>query len=85
MQYNQGYQENILTYANTIHTSEGGTSLTGFKSALTRVFNSYIENNMEKKYKEIVLSGSDTREGISSIISVKLPPVQLSRYTKKEI
>ncbi len=83
MQYNQGYQENILTYANTIHTSEGGTALTGFKSALTRVFNSYIENDMEKKkYKDVVLSGSDTREGISAIISVKLPDPQFESQTK---
>ncbi|MBY9007226.1 MAG: DNA topoisomerase (ATP-hydrolyzing) subunit B [Candidatus Lokiarchaeota archaeon] len=82
MQYNQGYQENLLTYANTIHTSEGGTSLTGFKSALTRVFNSYIENNMEKKYKDITLSGSDTREGLSAIISIKLPDPQFESQTK---
>ena len=51
MQYNQGFQTNILSYANTINTVEGGVHLTGFKSALTRVFNSYIENYMEKKYK----------------------------------
>ncbi|MBN1216862.1 MAG: DNA topoisomerase (ATP-hydrolyzing) subunit B [Candidatus Lokiarchaeota archaeon] len=82
MQYNQGYQENILTYANTIHTSEGGTSLTGFKSALTRVFNSYIEKDMEKKYKDVVLSGSDTREGLSAVISVKLPDPQFESQTK---
>ncbi|MFX1304909.1 MAG: type IIA DNA topoisomerase subunit B [Promethearchaeota archaeon] len=82
MQYNQGYQTNILTYANTINTIEGGVHLTGFKSALTRVFNSYIENFMEKKYKDHVLSGSDTREGLSAIISVKLPEPQFESQTK---
>ncbi|MFX0000995.1 MAG: type IIA DNA topoisomerase subunit B [Candidatus Hodarchaeota archaeon] len=82
MQYNQGYQSNILTYANTINTIEGGVHLTGFKSALTRVFNSYIENFMEKKYKEHVLSGSDTREGLSAVISVKLPEPQFESQTK---
>ena len=56
MQYTQGYQTNILTYANTINTIEGGVHLTGFKSALTRTFNSYVENFMEKKYKGHVLS-----------------------------
>ena len=56
MQYNTTYQTNIQTYANTINTIEGGVHLTGFKSALTRTFNSYIENFMEKKYKEHVLS-----------------------------
>ncbi|TFG04147.1 MAG: hypothetical protein EU539_11385, partial [Promethearchaeota archaeon] len=67
MQYNQGYQMNILTYANTINTIEGGTHLTGFKSALTRTFNTYIDKCMEKKYKDHVLSGSDTREGLSAV------------------
>ncbi|MFX1494534.1 MAG: toprim domain-containing protein, partial [Promethearchaeota archaeon] len=82
MQYNQGYQTNILTYANTINTIEGGVHLTAFKSALTRTFNSYIENYMEKKYKDHVLSGSDTREGLSAVISVKLPEPQFESQTK---
>ncbi len=82
LQYNQGYQSNILTYANTINTIEGGTHLTGFKSALTRSLNSYIEKNMEKKYKDHILSGSDTREGLSAVISVKLPDPQFESQTK---
>lgn len=81
-QYNQGYHTNILSYANTINTIEGGTHLTGFKSALTRGFNSYIENYMEKKYKDHVLSGTDTREGLSAVISVKLPDPQFESQTK---
>jgi len=82
MQYNQSYQTNILTYANTINTIEGGVHLTGFKHALTRTFNSYIENFMEKKYKEHVLSGADTREGLSAVLSVKLPDPQFESQTK---
>ena len=82
MQYNTTYQANILTYANTINTIEGGVHLTGFKSALTRTFNSYIENFMDKKYKEHVLSGADTREGLSAVISVKLPDPQFESQTK---
>jgi DNA gyrase subunit B len=82
MQYNTTYQTNILTYANTINTIEGGVHLTGFKSALTRTFNSYIENFMDKKYKEHVLSGADTREGLSAVISVKLPDPQFESQTK---
>ena len=82
MQYSQGFQTNILSYANTINTIEGGVHLTGFKSALTRVFNSYIENYMEKKYKGQVLSGADTREGLSAIISMKLPDPQFESQTK---
>lgn len=82
MQYNHGYQTNILTYANTINTIEGGTHLTGFKSALTRTVNAYIENNMEKKYQDEVISGSDSREGLSTVISVKLPDPQFESQTK---
>lgn len=82
MQYNTTYQSNILTYANTINTVEGGVHLTGFKSALTRTFNSYVENFMDKKYKEHVLSGADTREGLSAVISVKLPDPQFESQTK---
>ncbi len=82
MQYNQGYQTNILTYANTINTIEGGVHLTGFKSALTRTFNSYIENFMEKKYKGHILSGADAREGLSAVISVKLHDPQFESQTK---
>ncbi len=81
-QYNQGFQTNILSYANTINTTEGGVHLTGFKSALTRGFNAYIENFMEKKYKDHVLTGTDTREGLSAIISVKLPDPQFESQTK---
>ncbi|MFO8019781.1 MAG: DNA topoisomerase (ATP-hydrolyzing) subunit B [Promethearchaeia archaeon] len=82
IQYNQGYQTNILTYANTINTIEGGTHLTGFKMALTRTINSYREESMAKKYKEIKLSGGDTREGLSAVISVKLPDPQFESQTK---
>jgi len=82
LQYNQGYQSNILSYANTINTIEGGTHLTAFKTALTRTYNSYIDNFMEKKYKEHLLSGSDSREGLSAVISVKLPDPQFESQTK---
>ncbi len=82
MQYTQEYQENILTYANTINTIEGGTHLTGLKSALTRTLNTYIEKNMDKKYKDLILSGSDTREGLSAVLSIKLPEPQFESQTK---
>lgn len=82
MQYNQGYQSNILSYANTINTLEGGVHLTAFKAALTRTYNSYIDNFMEKKYKEHLLSGPDSREGLSAVISIKLPDPQFESQTK---
>jgi len=82
MQYNQGYQTNILTYCNTINTIEGGTHLTGFKGSLTRTLNSYIQEYMGKKYQKINLSGGDTREGLSVVLSVQLPDPQFESQTK---
>jgi DNA gyrase subunit B len=82
MQYNQGFQTNILTYCNTINTIEGGTHLTGFKSSLTRTLNTYIDEYMPKKYQSINLSGGDTREGLSAVISVQLPDPQFESQTK---
>lgn len=82
LQYNQGYQSNILSYANTINTLEGGVHLTAFKSALTRTFNSYIDQFMEKKYKEHLLTGADSREGLAAVISIKLPDPQFESQTK---
>lgn len=82
MQYNYGYSEIILTFANTINTTEGGTHLEGFKRALTRVMNSQLEKEMFKKYKDLQLSGDDIREGLIAIISVKLPDPQFESQTK---
>ena len=79
MQYNHGYTSNILTFANTINTTEGGTHLTGFKGALTRVMNSYLE---KEKFKGEILSGEDIREGLTAILSVMLPNPQFESQTK---
>ncbi|OGW74830.1 MAG: DNA gyrase subunit B [Omnitrophica bacterium RBG_13_46_9] len=84
MQYNDGYTENIFTFANTINTTEGGTHLTGFKSALTRTLNQYCKN--KKLLKEgISLSGDDTREGLTAVINVKLPNPQFEGQTKAKL
>ncbi|MCK4238943.1 MAG: DNA topoisomerase IV subunit B, partial [Candidatus Lokiarchaeota archaeon] len=82
MQYNQSYGTNILTFANTINTKEGGTHLTGFKGALTRVMNSYLENEQFKKFKGMILSGEDVREGLTAILSIMLPDPQFESQTK---
>ena len=79
MQYNDGYQEQIFTFANNINTHEGGTHLIGFKSALTRTLNNYaVANNLFKELKEN-LSGDDVREGLVCVISVKLPQPAVRR------
>ena len=84
IQYNDSYSENIQAYANNINTTEGGTHLSGFKSALTRIINSYGEKEKILKQDE-KLSGDDVREGITAIISVKLTNPQFEGQTKTKL
>ncbi len=84
MQYNDGYSENIHSYANNINTHEGGTHLTGFQGALTRTLNNYAKNNNLLK-NERAMTGSDTREGLTAIISVKVPDPQFEGQTKTKL
>ena len=84
MQYNDGYAENIFAFANTINTIDGGTHLTGFKSALTRTLNLYCRR--KKLVKEgVSLSGDDAREGLTAVINVKLPNPQFEGQTKAKL
>lgn len=87
MQYNGGYKENILTFANNIRTKEGGTHLVGFRTALTRAINGYIKSqpDLAKKMKDSVLTGDDVREGLSAVVSVKLPQPQFEGQTKTKL
>ncbi|WP_027367056.1 DNA topoisomerase (ATP-hydrolyzing) subunit B [Desulfocurvibacter africanus] len=85
MQYNAGYKENVLTFANNIRTKEGGTHLVGFKTALTRAVNNYVEKgDLPKKLKQKV-SGDDVREGLTAVVSVKLPNPQFEGQTKTKL
>jgi len=85
LQYNDGYQEQIFTFANNINTHEGGTHLIGFKSALTRTVNNYaVATNLFKDVKEN-LSGDDVREGLVCVISVKLQNPQFEGQTKTKL
>lgn len=85
LQYNKEYQENIFTYANNINTTEGGTHLAGFKAALTRCLNNYAnKNDLLKNFKEGI-QGDDTREGITAVISVKIPEPQFEGQTKTKL
>lgn len=79
LQYVSGYSETILSYANTIKTIEGGTHLSGFKAALTRAVNNYAKKNVKEGIR---LSGQDVREGITAVVSVKLPNPQFEAQTK---
>lgn len=84
LQYNDGYKENIFSYANNINTIEGGTHLTGFKTALTRAINQYAKaKNLLKNIAAI--SGDDSREGIAAVISVKISNPQFEGQTKTKL
>ena len=87
MQYNDNYSENVFSFVNNINTHEGGTHLTGFKSALTSVINKYIEksSNLNKKDKEVRLSGDDVREGLTAVLSVKVREPQFEGQTKTKL
>ena len=85
MQYTDAYNENVASYANNIHTIEGGTHLSGFRSALTRTVNSYAKNANLIKADEEARNGDDIREGLTAIISVKLPRPQFEGQTKTKL
>jgi DNA gyrase subunit B len=85
MQWNSGYIENVFSFANNINTIEGGTHLSGFKTALTRAMNNYIEKRKIGKLKDLKLSGEDTREGLTAVISIKLRNPQFEGQTKTKL
>jgi DNA gyrase subunit B len=85
MQYTDGYTENIYAFANNINTTEGGTHLNGFKSALTRTINAYAKKYNFLKGSEKNLSGEDVREGLTAIISVKITDPQFEGQTKTKL
>lgn len=85
MQYNDSYKENIISFANNIHTTEGGMHETGFKSALTRVLNDYARKKGMLKDNDQPLSGDDVREGLTAVISVKVKEAQFEGQTKTKL
>ncbi|MFA5317023.1 MAG: DNA gyrase subunit B, partial [Dehalococcoidales bacterium] len=85
LQYNDGYGENLFSFANNINTIEGGSHLSGFKSALTRVINQYCKNKGLFKNEEITLSGDDVREGLTAVISIRIPEPQFEGQTKTKL
>ena len=86
MQWNDGYAETLYSFANNINTHEGGTHLSGFRAALTRTVNSYAtKNNLTKDLKDATISGDDIREGLTAVISVKIPRPQFEGQTKTKL
>jgi DNA gyrase subunit B len=85
MQYNDGYDEKVFSFANNINTHEGGTHLIGFKAALTRTMNTYANANNLLKNIKMAISGEDLREGLTAVISVKIPQPQFEGQTKTKL
>jgi DNA gyrase subunit B len=85
MEYNEGYSENIFSFVNNINTREGGTHLVGFKTALTRTFNDFLRKSKFTKKMEENFSGDDVREGLTAVISVKVPEPQFEGQTKAKL
>jgi DNA gyrase subunit B len=85
MQYNDGYQESVFTYANNIKTVDGGTHQVGFRAALTATINAYAVRNELLKSVKFAISGEDTREGLTAVVSVKVPEPQFEGQTKSKL
>ncbi len=85
MSYNSSYSENIFSYVNNINTIEGGTHVSGFRRALTRVFKSYGDKNKLFEKAKVEISGDDFREGLSAVVSVKVPEPQFEGQTKTKL
>ncbi len=85
MQWNETFSETVLSYVNNISTRQGGTHLTGFSTALTRVLNQYIKEHNLLKSDKISVSGDDMREGLTSVVSVKVPNPQFEGQTKQRL
>ena len=85
MQWNSSYQESVFSFANNINTIEGGSHLSGFRSALTSALNKYARDKGELKEKDENLSGEDVREGLTAVISAKLTDPQFEGQTKTKL
>jgi DNA gyrase subunit B len=85
LQYNDGYNENMFSFVNNINTREGGTHLVGFRSALTGTLNKFLKKSKYAKKLEETLSGEDVREGLTAVISVKIPDPQFEGQTKAKL
>jgi DNA gyrase subunit B len=86
LQWNDGYAETVYSFANNINTHEGGTHLSGFRAALTRTVNYYVgKNNLAKDLKDANIGGDDIREGLTAVISVKIPRPQFEGQTKTKL
>jgi DNA gyrase subunit B len=85
LQYNESISENVVSYCNNINTGEGGTHLTGFRTALTRTLNTYAKSAAPAKNKDLTITGEDFKEGLTAIVSVRVPDPQFEGQTKTKL
>ena len=83
MQYTDGYNDSVDSFVNTVSTPDGGTHMTGFRTALTKTLNDYGKTN--NLLKDVQLEGSDTREGLTAIVSIRMPDPQFESQTKEKL
>src|SRR5439155_12437954 len=85
LQYNESFSEMVVSYCNNINTLEGGTHLTGFRTALTRTLNIYAKAAAPAKNKDLAITGEDFKEGLAAVVSVRVPDPQFEGQTKTKL